>query len=50
MIHNLYYYRCELDIKATIGGLEAHVHQAYTYCAIGAMSSQTYGNVLWWSP
>ncbi len=34
-------------VKATTG-LEAHLHQAYKHCAVGAMPSQTYGNVLWW--
>ncbi len=28
---------------------EAHLHQAYKPCFIGAIPSQTYGNV-WWSP
>ncbi len=37
-------------IKATTGDLEAHPHQAYKHFAIGAMRSQTNGNVLWWSP
>ncbi len=39
-----------ITFKATVGGLEAHLHQAYRNCAIGAMSSQTHGNVLWWFP
>ncbi len=35
-----------MTIKATTGGLEANLHQAYKHCPIGAMPSQTYGIVL----
>ena len=37
------------SIKATKGGLEARLHQADEHCAIGAMTSKCYGNILWWS-
>ncbi len=41
---------CSMSIKATTGVCEAHLHQAYKPYVIGAIPSQTYGNVWWWSP
>ena len=38
-----------VSIKATTGGLWAHLHQANKPCVIRAIPSQTYGNV-WWGP
>ncbi len=32
--------------KATTGVCEAHIHQDYESCAIGAIPSQTYGYLL----
>ena len=36
--------------KATTEVCEAHLHQAYKSCAIGAIPSQTYWYILKWSP
>ena len=36
-------------LKATMRVYEAHLHQAYKPCIIGAIPSDTYGNAWWGS-
>ncbi len=42
-------YRLFAYLRPPRGVCEAHLHQAYKPCVIGAIPSQTYENV-WWCP
>ena len=39
-----------LTLRPPRGVCKASLHQVQKPCAIGAILSQTYGNVWWWSP